>query len=599
MPIEKFIIDHCSKEVIGDIKRLMGEDKSLFSVTSTPGLNKVHDIIYQSAGVISVHPRLKTSNLILLHISLQVDSEGCFGFDGYDDWCQVSSEITLDYYLSFQNSGSYELLFVDAKAGVKDNYDETNSLRKDLIPYISSSRYDNEAELFLREVYPEALDKPMPIDAFDVALRLQLEAKPYRFDSCSQILGRTYFDKVKDEEVDGGVIAEGTVLYDTNHGNTGRLNNTIIHECFHWYKHRHYFSLKKLLESDEKVYDDESGATLWLERQAKAVTPRILMPKEMFLKKAQSLLNERLVEANGPYLLMLQETISDLADFFQVSRQSAKIRLVELGFKEARGVLEFVDGGYLPAYTIGDMDLKNNQTFSISLAELERLMEEDESFAKVVRSGFYVYIESHLVMNLPQFVTKDMNGHLVLTDYARYHLDECALLFEYHRLGGEQKEISYQDFVLNRSQFSNISFELVYHNGYENSTKEKQEQALLKQLEEEDDIYNKLSNDFEASMQVVKKWRQVTYKEIGEELYFSEKQISRLFKGDGSLELFILICVYLNLPPSISMHLLEKSKWKLDPGNITHRRYQLVLHTFHSQSVSQVKEFLEKVGVTI
>lgn len=596
MPIVKFVIEHCSKEVIGDIKRLMEEDKSLFAVTSTPGLKKVHDIIYQNAAVISVHPRLKTANLILLHISLQVESEGCFGFDGYDDWCRVTSELTLDYYLSFDKSGGYDFLFVEAKAGVTDNYDETNSLRQDLIPYISSARYDEEAECFLRDVCPEALAAPMPIDAFDVATRLNLEAKSHDFDGCSQVLGRTYFEATEEE---GGMVAEGTVLYDTSHGHSGRLSNTIIHECFHWYKHRHYFSLKKLLGADKFVYGDMGQARYWLERQAKAITPRILMPKTMFLKKAQDLIEDWQTYSTLGYLAILEHVISELANFFQVSRQSAKIRLVELGFREAKGILEYIDGAYLPLFAFGDTELKNNQTFSISLAELERLVEEDESFAKVLRSGLYVYIESHLVMNLPQFVTKDAMGNLVLTEEARYHLDECALLFEYHRADGVKKEITYQDFVLNRSQFSNISFELVYHNGYENSTKEKQEQALLKQLEEEDAIYNKLSNDFEASMQVVKKWRQVTYKEIGEELYFSEKQVSRLFKGDGSLELFILICVYLNLPPSISMHLLEKSKWKLDPGNITHRRYQLVLHTLHSQSVGQVKEFLEKVGVTI
>lgn len=46
MPIVKFVIEHCSKAVIEDVKRLMEEDKSLFAVTLTPGLKKVHDIIY-------------------------------------------------------------------------------------------------------------------------------------------------------------------------------------------------------------------------------------------------------------------------------------------------------------------------------------------------------------------------------------------------------------------------------------------------------------------------------------------------------------------------------------------------------------------------
>ncbi|NQK68602.1 hypothetical protein HO483_10270 [Streptococcus suis] len=110
-----------------------------------------------------------------------MESEGCFGFDGYDDWFRVTSELTLDYYLSFDNSGGYDFLFVKARAGVKDNYDETNSLRQDLIPYISSARYEDEAERFLREICPEALASPMPIDAFDVAITIKSGSKTPRF----------------------------------------------------------------------------------------------------------------------------------------------------------------------------------------------------------------------------------------------------------------------------------------------------------------------------------------------------------------------------------------------------------------------------------
>ncbi|WP_142237040.1 hypothetical protein [Streptococcus acidominimus] len=139
----------------------------------------------------------------------------------------------------------------------------------------------------------------------------------------------------------------------------------------------------------------------------------------------------------------------------------------------------------------------------------------------------------------------------------------------------------------------------MYQNGYEHSSKEKQDAILLKQLQEEDRVFSQLSNDFEASMKVIKKWRKVTYKEIAEELYYTEKQIGRLFKGEGSLELFLLVCVYLNLPPSISMHLLEKSKWKLDLSNHTHLRYQTVLFTFQGQSVEQVKEFLKKFNIVL
>lgn len=196
MPILTFLLEKCSKDIVLDVKRLMEEDKSLFLVSKDSDFKKIHNFEFLGAAVVSVHPRLKNANLILLHVSLHVETDGFFGFEGYDDWRQVTSEVTLDYYLTFQDA-SYVFIFLDARAGIKDNYDGRNSLRQDLIPYISSERYDDEARQFLQDIYPEALDTPMPIDVFDLANRLDLQARPYDFSECNQVLGRTYFIDLK------------------------------------------------------------------------------------------------------------------------------------------------------------------------------------------------------------------------------------------------------------------------------------------------------------------------------------------------------------------------------------------------------------------
>lgn len=221
-------------------------------------------------------------------------------------------------------------------------------------------------------------------------------------------MGRTYFGDVltSDTEVEE-VIEKRTVLYDTHHHNVGQLHNTILHECFHWYKHRHYFALKRYFDAEEveKLYKED--AVFWIEKQARAITPRILMPRKTFSKMARRIISELELTIGGSYLKILEQAITKLASFFQVSRLSAKLRMVEIGYPEAKGVLDYIDGRYLPAYSFKVNDFKGNQTFTIPLREVDKLLKENTDFSNVMKMGLYVYLESHFVLNLPDYVEHD------------------------------------------------------------------------------------------------------------------------------------------------------------------------------------------------
>ena len=66
----------------------------------------------------------------------------------------------------------------------------------------------------------------------------------------------------------------------------------------------------------------------WLEWQANGIASAILMPKEMFIQAAESF-REELSEIDNHYVLSY--TLKNkLAEFFQVSKQSAGIRMQEL-----------------------------------------------------------------------------------------------------------------------------------------------------------------------------------------------------------------------------------------------------------------------------
>ena len=64
-----------------------------------------------------------------------------------------------------------------------------------------------------------------------------------------------------------------------------------------------------------------------------------------------------------------ENVIDELAELFDVSRQAAKVRLMDLGYSKAEGAYPFVDGQYVRGYSFEAGALDKNQTFTIPYAE--------------------------------------------------------------------------------------------------------------------------------------------------------------------------------------------------------------------------------------
>jgi Zn-dependent peptidase ImmA (M78 family) len=87
------------------------------------------------------------------------------------------------------------------------------------------------------------------------------------------------------------------------------------------------------------ISDSRAEAVRFMEWQANALTPRIMMPRQMFLKKAYERFTYHL--SNGVVFLdALEPVIDDLAAFFGVSRLAAKIRMIDVDYKEAIGAFK-------------------------------------------------------------------------------------------------------------------------------------------------------------------------------------------------------------------------------------------------------------------
>ena len=126
----------------------------------------------------------------------------------------------------------------------------------------------------------------------------------------------------------------------------------------------------------------------------------------------------------------MEQVIAALEIDFLVSRQAAKIRLVELGFEQAIGTYTYLDDHYVKPHGFRKGAISVNQTFSISAADgaIERFLNPE--FRKLTETGDYLFIDNHYVFNAPLYVQPDETGRLDLTDYARAHMDECCLLHD-------------------------------------------------------------------------------------------------------------------------------------------------------------------------
>lgn len=425
------------------------------------------------------------------------------------------------------------------------------------------------------------------------------------FHDCDAV----FYNEDSDEMVQTHVDAR-TIIVDPKAfflRNLGSVNNTIVHECVHWDQHRKAFELERLYNSSATrikcqvvggIKDNTRDATDWMEWQANALTPKIQMPLAMFKTEAFKFIKQFRSELGTHELIDVMEPVIDaLATFFCVSRTAAKIRMIDAGYEEAIGTFTYIDGRYVKPHRFKKGTLERNQTFSIGAEDAAIQSITNPEMAALVRDGSYIYVDSHFVLNHPKYITRDIFGQTVLTDYARNHMEECCLVFELSVKSG-CKERYYTECFLNRDKTSNIDFDIKYCNGFEYATPEKKAEILADTLADEMRVYNELPTSFTKSLQMVFAWKNVTFVEIEKRTMLSSKTVSRIVNGEnqGSINSIILICLGLHLPPEISKHIIDKSPFSLSFSNQSHLWYNFVLTHLYTKSMAEIRAFLQEHG---
>jgi hypothetical protein len=122
-----------------------------------------------------------------------------------------------------------------------------------------------------------------------------------------------------------------------------------------------------------------------------------------------------------------------------------------------------------------------------------------------------------------------------------------------------------------------------------------------KYQEEAIEIRKQMTDDPEQCMELLLKWRDMNYTDLGSEIDRDPKTISRTVKGETTpkVETAALICFGLHLPPVISEKLMTVLQCPLNPMNSNHQWINEALHVKYPEPLWAVQEYLNQYGVEI
>ena len=532
---------------------------------------------------------------------------------GVEQWFRVSCSALLDDGIS-----DFTVQGVDVYN--KYNTGKENNLSEYLVPIIYKEQYDSEAEKFLQKYYPEALEKPMPVSVKTIVERMGLEVQEAHITKHRTVFGQIFFSDCTTQQYDSeyGIYREldvkrGTILVDPNvyfMRNFGSTNNTIIHECLHWDLHRKFFELEKLFNEDahaigcqvkEGVRPERNRTPLdWMETHANHIAPRVLMPEKQTRQMVEELIekNKKVLQTDN-VTDIIESVVYELSDFFEVSKLSAKIRLIDLGYNEAIGVLSYVDDHYVASHAFERDALKDNQTFTIGIQDALYEYAINSELRGMVDSGKYLYVDAHFCINDSKYVRQNDYGVPELTDYARQHIDECCLIFDVKARVNDRYGVKYyREAVLFRDAISDRFIETKYSDSDKNKQIDSRAEELKgigREARQIANIARALPSTFADTLTKHMDRLEVTVEELEERSLITDRTLRRMKNEIGyrpKLSTVVAVCVALQLPPDLSMDLVNKSGHTLMAFDEEHVIYRFILNLKYQSSIYECNEIL-------
>ena len=547
------------------------------------------------------------SVIVSCDIEHSVSSTGKVSFT--EKWIDVKCKVLLGVELT-----DFEIMHIKECEQQEDS--DSDKYSGELVPIISRDAFENEATEFLEKYYPLALQEPVSVPirriAEDMGLSIMEESL---LSSELDVFGLVVFEDGNIKDKNKNIVIRnakrGTVLIDPRvyyERTLGTVNFTIAHECFHWHRHQPYHALMKMLGANDELgkiiqcsigsnsKDSEKWKAIdWMEWQANGVAPHILMPTSTAKIKVTELIEKYQIHFDGADGYRIEEMISELADFYGLSKQAVKMRIREMGYAKIDGAFTYVNGQYVTPFSFDASALSDNQSFTISSADLFKAYCLNKEFRKAIDTGRFVYIEGHVCLDNEKYIVRP-DGQIKLTQYALSHIDECCFVFDkgYSYESKYQGQKYYTQMMYKTPEQPNAqeySFELNAHN-----------KILLSQIQGASKSANAMRlypGAFSETLVQLMKERKLSNKKLADASLVGERTIQRLRNDEEyptTVQTVLGLCYGLKLSVPEAEMLVGKTDFNIKPTNPQNYAYRCALSACAENSIYEINEMLESCG---
>lgn len=547
------------------------------------------------------------SVIVSCDIEHSISSTGRASFT--EKWLDVRCKVLLGVELT-----DFEIININECEQQEDS--DNDKYSGELVPIISRDAFENEATKFLEKYYPLALQEPVAVPIRKIAEDMGLSIiEDSLLSSELDIFGLVVFEDGNIKDKNKNIVIRnakrGTVLIDLRvyyERTLGTVNFTIAHECFHWYRHQPYHALMKMLGANDELgkiiqcsigsnaKDSEKWKAVdWMEWQANGVAPHILMPTNTAKIKISELVEKYHIHFDGTDGYQIEEMISELADFYGLSKQAVKMRIREMGYAKIDGAFTYVNGQYVTPFSFDASALSDNQSFTISSADLFKAYCLNKDFRKAIDTGRFVYIEGHVCLDNEKYIVRS-DGQIKLTQYALSHIDECCFVFDkgYSYESKYQGQKYYTQMMYKTPEQPNAqeySFELNAHN-----------KILLSQIQGASKSANAMRlypGAFSETLVQLMKERKLSNKKLADASLVGERTIQRLRNDEEyptTVQTVLGLCYGLKLSVPEAEMLVGKTDFNIKPTNPQNYAYRCALSACAENSIYEINEMLEAWG---
>lgn len=613
---DKYIFDTYYEQIVKTVKGFIFNNKdntdlSTYMVPEPNGFIEFDNFeLYKINYEIINNCELNLEIIVIANVIVRQYIKGEMEIDTKTKFVSVYAEVELDS--GIKNFRIYNTEFKS------DQYKKSRNLKlsKDWVPYIRKKDFDAIAEKFLRKYYPQALTQPTPVPVETIVSEMGLSIHQEKLTIDNSVFGKMVFkdtdvEVIEDEQLVSEHFNKGSILVDKDvvfKRNVGSYNNTVIHECVHWELHKVFHEVKMVLDKDhsqvsswteENLADSSMWTSLdWMEWQANGIAPRILMPKVQTRIKIRVLFQTlTLVNPDISRSELVQEVVDNLATFFEVSRQAAKIRMIDLGFKEANGVYNYLDDRYMHNFAFELEAFDKGSSYTITSNDLCFEYCFNESFRQIIDRNKFIYVDNHLCLKDKKFIYMTKDGP-IMTDYAYEHMDECCLIFKvksknFTSISNE----TYYDYVLNRGVTKESEIKADFVDILQNPSLMDQLPPLdmMKLGKKISELLKELPFEFSGTLRSHRKRKNCTQPFLAKLVGITERTLrdyETLEDNLPRLELTLSFCFALKLRPELSDDMIKKAGHQLTISP-PHQVYKMLLSTSYYKPLGEINSILQ------